>query len=121
MKYGSFDPANFRYQDSTYDLKRTWISRLLTQFIYEDLIIISVDESNFRSDKLAKRQWYFSPKVGQKKRLKSKRKRALVNPLYENDDVLKYGERLLTGNLGSIRRDRVEGKEQIDGRNIHMG
>ena len=52
-----------RYLDPTYNDKRVWVSRLLAQFMFENAVIISVDESNFRSDILNKRSWRFAPKV----------------------------------------------------------
>ena len=52
LKYGSYDKANVKYRDSTYNEKRLWTSRLLAQFLSEDALIISVDESNIRSDRL---------------------------------------------------------------------
>jgi hypothetical protein len=55
LRYGSFDKANVKYKDATYNDKRKWISKLLAQFFFENVIIISVDESNFRSDRLPSR------------------------------------------------------------------
>jgi hypothetical protein len=50
LKFMRHDKANVRYRDSKYNPKRIWISRLVAQFLREDAIIISVDESNFRHD-----------------------------------------------------------------------
>ena len=55
MRYGKTQAANVRYRDPTFNDKRLWVSRLLAQFLVEDAIIISVDESNFRSDVLPSR------------------------------------------------------------------
>jgi len=44
--------ANSKYNDPTYDEKRKWISRLLSWFYLNNYLIVSVDESNFRSDHL---------------------------------------------------------------------
>ena len=52
LKYATLDKQNLKYRDPTYNAKRIWISRLLAQFLQEQMIVISVDESNFRSDKL---------------------------------------------------------------------
>ena len=38
-----------RYNDELLDEKRIWISRLLVQFMMDDVVIISVDESGFQS------------------------------------------------------------------------
>lgn len=54
LKYGPLEQANLKYRDPTFNEKRLWISRLLAQFMFEDTLIVSVDESNFRSDRLAK-------------------------------------------------------------------
>ena len=53
-----------RFLDPTYNEKRLWVSRLLAQFLLEGDLIISIDESNFRSDSFSKRKWTFAPKVG---------------------------------------------------------
>ena len=52
LKYATLDKQNLKYRDPTYNAKRIWISRLLAQFLQEQMIVISVDKSNFRSDKL---------------------------------------------------------------------
>jgi hypothetical protein len=48
--YKSLEKANFKYRDPIYNEKRLWTSRLLGQFLLEEAIIISVDESNFKHD-----------------------------------------------------------------------
>ena len=52
LKFGKMHTANLKYRDPTFNDKRLWVSRLLAQFMYEDALIITVDESNFRSDSL---------------------------------------------------------------------
>jgi DNA-binding transcriptional regulator LsrR (DeoR family) len=52
LKYSRVEKANAKYRDPSYNEKRLWISRLVARFIAEDVIIISVDESNFRHDAL---------------------------------------------------------------------
>ena len=59
LKFGKSSAANPKYRDPTYNEKRLWVSRLLSQLFLEDALIISVDESNFRSDALPSRQWAF--------------------------------------------------------------
>ena len=44
--------ANLKYRDPTFNDKRLWVSRLLAQFLFEDALKITVDESDFRSDTL---------------------------------------------------------------------
>jgi hypothetical protein len=55
LKFASLNKANLKYRDPTYNEKRKWVSRLLSQFMKEDALIISIDESNFRSDSLPNR------------------------------------------------------------------
>ena len=47
LTYKSFNAQNIRYRDQAFDLKRLWICRLVTQFMMQDVIILSIDESNF--------------------------------------------------------------------------
>jgi hypothetical protein len=49
------EKSNLKYSDPLYNEKRLWVSRLLTTFLKDDAIIISVDESNFRSDVIMNR------------------------------------------------------------------
>lgn len=60
LSYGKLQQANLKYRDPTFNDKRLWIARLLSQFLYEDALIITVDESNFRSDSLPQKQWGFN-------------------------------------------------------------
>ena len=48
LRFQKFDSANFRYKDPNYEEKRVWVSRLLSQFMIDGAIIISVDESCFK-------------------------------------------------------------------------
>jgi hypothetical protein len=59
LKFAKASKANPKYRDPSFNEKRLWVSRLLGQFFAEDAVIISVDESNFRSDYLAPKQWSF--------------------------------------------------------------
>jgi hypothetical protein len=36
-----------------------WVSRIMAQFFKEEVIIICIDESNFKFDSLPSRQWQF--------------------------------------------------------------
>ena len=63
LRYGKLETANLKYRDPTYNEKRLWVSRLLAQLMYEDVIIVTVDESNFRSDALPSRQWAFNEAI----------------------------------------------------------
>ena len=64
LSFKSASPAMVRYLDPTYNEKRLWVSRLLAQFLLEDVTIISIDESNLRSDCFKRRKWCFNPKLG---------------------------------------------------------
>ena len=76
LKYKSLEKANVKYRDPLYNEKRLWVSRLLAQFLIEDAVIISIDESNFRHDALPLKQWQFNQQsIAPKSRLPSKRKR----------------------------------------------
>ena len=61
--YKKDDPACVRYRDSIYNSKRLWISRLIAQLMHDEVIILSVDESNIRSDAFKQKQWQFNPKL----------------------------------------------------------
>ena len=63
LKYSSLNKANLKYRDPTYNDKRIWVSRVLAQFLFEEALIISVDESNFRSDSLPNKQWQFNERA----------------------------------------------------------
>ena len=40
--------AKISYNDVEFDEKRVWVSRLLAQFMFSGVIIISIDESSFK-------------------------------------------------------------------------
>ena len=61
LRHRILDPASARYYDPTYNEKRLWSARLLSQFLLEDAILISIDESNFRSSSHSKGKWTFVP------------------------------------------------------------
>ena len=50
-------PDLARYNDESFDEKRVWISRLLTQFMMDEVLIISIDESNFQSSYGPGKKW----------------------------------------------------------------
>ena len=49
------DLACVRYRDTIYNNKRLWISRIIAQLMHDDVVIVSIDESNIRSDALRER------------------------------------------------------------------
>ena len=42
--------SKYRYRNPTYNEKRLFVSRLLSQFLHDGVVIVSVDETNIRSD-----------------------------------------------------------------------
>lgn len=50
LRFLRYDSAMVRYQDPTFDHKRLWVSRLLSQFLIDGALIISIDESHIRHD-----------------------------------------------------------------------
>ena len=50
LRFLRYDSAMIRYQDPTFDHKRLWVSRLLSQFLLDGALIISIDESHIRHD-----------------------------------------------------------------------
>jgi hypothetical protein len=73
LHYRPSNPASTKYNDSTYLSKRLWVGRLLAQFLFDDALILSIDESNIRSDKLGGRAWMLNPRLIKKKREMSQR------------------------------------------------
>lgn len=63
LRFGHFNNALIKYHDPTFNEKRLWVTRLLVQFLFEQFMVISIDESNFRWDQLTKRQWQFDHRV----------------------------------------------------------
>ncbi len=57
LRFRMANAAKIRYNDVGFDEKRVWVSRLLAQFICSGVIIISIDESSFKQESVAKRYW----------------------------------------------------------------
>jgi len=49
LRYQRLNLACFKYADPSFDEKRLWVSRLLAQFFYENVFIVSIDESCFKT------------------------------------------------------------------------
>ena len=60
LRYRKANPSKFKYRDPTYNQKRLYVSRLLAQFLHDEVVILSVDECNLRSDVLNNKQWDFA-------------------------------------------------------------
>lgn len=67
LKYDPFQGSTYKYQDPSYNEKRLWVSRLVAQFYKDQVIIVSVDESSFRSDSVKHRLWQFKPMLGKRR------------------------------------------------------
>ena len=60
LQYKKFKTANYKYRDPTYNEKRSWVCRILTQFLHDGALIISIDETGFRSDTVKDMKWQFN-------------------------------------------------------------
>lgn len=67
LKYTAYNTAQIRYEDPSFDEKRLQVSRLLSQFLLDGALIISVDESNIRSDSVLRKKWSFKPQLHMKR------------------------------------------------------
>lgn len=45
--YRKLKSETIRYNDCQNDEKRLWVSRLLAQFLHDDILVISIDEAGF--------------------------------------------------------------------------
>jgi hypothetical protein len=50
LRFANFDGQNIKYRDPSYNEKRLWICRLMVQLYKDEVLLISIDESHFRSD-----------------------------------------------------------------------
>ena len=57
LRFRFSNAAKIKYNDVSFDEKRVWVSRLLAQFMFSGVIIISIDESSFKQESVAKRYW----------------------------------------------------------------
>ena len=57
MRFRAANAAKIKYNDTDFDEKRLWVSRLLTQFMMADVLILSIDESSFKQEGLPRRYW----------------------------------------------------------------
>ena len=60
LKFTNVPTTCLRYHEDTFEEKRLWTSRLLAQFMHDGAIIISLDESNFKSGMTSNRCWQFN-------------------------------------------------------------
>ena len=57
LRFRVASAANIKYNDVSFDEKRLWVSRLLAQFMLSGVVIVSIDESSFKSESVVKRYW----------------------------------------------------------------
>jgi hypothetical protein len=57
LRFRRYDGAMARYKDPTFDEKRVWACRLLAQFLTDDALVVSIDESHLRSDQASGYRW----------------------------------------------------------------
>jgi len=70
LKYRKIKGAEYRYEDPAFDEARLWVSRLLAQLIKDDALVISIDETGFRTDTGNMMGWVFEPDIQKLKRIK---------------------------------------------------
>ena len=57
LRFRAANAANIKYNDVSFDDKRVWVSRLLSQFLLAGVVVVSIDESSFKQEGVAKRFW----------------------------------------------------------------
>ena len=57
LKYKRYNGAVVQYKNPDLDDKRRWACRILAEFLADDSLIISLDESNFRHDNNKSFKW----------------------------------------------------------------
>ena len=57
LRYRLTNAASVKYNDTDFDEKRRWISRLLAQFLMAEVLVISIDECSFKQEGLPARHW----------------------------------------------------------------
>jgi hypothetical protein len=63
LRFRAANAANIKYNDVSFDDKRVWVSRLLSQFLLAGVVVVSIDESSFKQEGVAKRFWQASSKT----------------------------------------------------------
>ena len=48
LRFRATNAANIHYNDTEFDAKRVWVSRLLAQFMMAEVLVVSIDESSFK-------------------------------------------------------------------------
>ena len=60
LYYKRFKTANYKYKDPSFNEKRVWVCRILTQFLSDKAMVICLDETGFRSDTVKDMKWQFN-------------------------------------------------------------
>jgi len=57
LRYRLTNAASVKYNDTSFDEKRRWISRLLAQFLMAEVLVVSIDECSFKQEGIPTRHW----------------------------------------------------------------
>lgn len=57
LRFLKYDGAVARYRDPLFNERRIWLSRIMAQLLCEDVLIVSIDETHFRSDIQMNKRW----------------------------------------------------------------
>jgi hypothetical protein len=57
LRYRRTNAASAKYNDTDFDEKRRWVSRLLAQFLMADVLVVSIDECSFKQEGVPLRCW----------------------------------------------------------------
>jgi hypothetical protein len=60
LRFRSFDSATLKYSSCLYDEARVRASRLLTQFLQEEALVVCIDESSFSTNIKKGKHWTHS-------------------------------------------------------------
>lgn len=98
LRFGKYNGSIVRYRDPQYLDRRLWIVRIITQLLKDDVLIVSIDETHFRSDLSPQRSWQLKnlrQLQQQKMRMKLKRVKHTRHQIPTDGDALSFGLRLL--------------------------
>ena len=117
LRHVKYDGSIARYRDPLYNDRRIWLSRLMTQLICEDVLIISIDETHFRSDTALDKRWQVKVVADNKVRhgprgnlgVKRVRQQARerLNILAVKDEVINFGLQLLDGQVEDVDIEEI--------------
>lgn len=103
LRYIKYDGASVRYKDPQFDEKRLWACRILSQFLLDDALIISIDESHIRSDRSKQYQWQF---LGSDRLVKAAMKRPLTEEGWLSDEDERHSWDEISSEISELSRSR---------------